>query len=127
MRNRNSVAFSFCDQSHKILQIDQELGESAATDGTIRPARRHSFDTIRRIVRMFPDAIQFPDQHDPGPLIDALVHFLLIQTVFGGNLVAIGTSEQAAKMSGIDPRPYRLAIFSLSGLQAGLGGLFSVA
>jgi len=53
--------------------------------------------------------------------------FVLGRTVFGRYLVAIGTNEQAARMAGIDGRPYRLAVLALSGLLAGLGGLFNAA
>ena len=51
---------------------------------------------------------------------------LLTQTVFGRYLVAIGTNEEAVRLSGIEPRPIKLAVFAISGLLAGLGGLFHV-
>ena len=60
-------------------------------------------------------------------LIVAAAQFVLTRTVFGRHLVAIGTNEQAARMSGIDSRPYRLAVLGLSGLLAGLGGIFNAA
>ena len=60
-------------------------------------------------------------------LLVAAAQFLLTRTVFGRHLVAIGTSEQAARMAGIDARPYRLAIFALSGALAGLAGIFNAA
>ncbi|MDH4072083.1 MAG: ABC transporter permease [Gammaproteobacteria bacterium] len=60
-------------------------------------------------------------------VIVALAQFVLTRTVFGRHLVAIGTNEQAARMAGIDSRPYRLAVLALSGLLAGLGGLFNAA
>ena len=53
--------------------------------------------------------------------------FVLTRTIFGRYLVAIGTNEQAARMSGIDPRPYRLAVLAISGARAGLGGIFNAA
>lgn len=59
--------------------------------------------------------------------IVAAAQFVLTRTVFGRHLVAIGTNEQAARMAGIDARPYRLAVLALSGLLAGLGGLFNAA
>ena len=55
----------------------------------------------------------------PALLIALLIvgagHFVLTRTVFGRHLVAIGTNEEAARMSGIDSRPYRLAVLALSG------------
>lgn len=52
---------------------------------------------------------------------------VLSRTVFGRYLVAIGTNEQAVRLSGIDPRPVKLAVFAIAGALAGLGGVFSVA
>ena len=53
--------------------------------------------------------------------------FVLTRTVFGRYATAIGTNEQAARMSGIDTRPYRLAVLAVSGALAGLGGVFNAA
>ncbi|MDH3439979.1 MAG: ABC transporter permease [Gammaproteobacteria bacterium] len=53
--------------------------------------------------------------------------FLLTRTVFGRHVIAIGSNEQAARMSGIDARPYRLFVLALSGALAGLGGIFNAA
>jgi ribose transport system permease protein len=53
--------------------------------------------------------------------------FALTRTVFGRHIVAIGTNEQAARMSGIDARPYRLCVLAVSGALAGLGGVFNAA
>ena len=53
--------------------------------------------------------------------------FVLTRTIFGRYLVAIGSNEQAALLSGIDSRPYRLAVLALSGALAGLGGIFNAA
>ncbi len=53
--------------------------------------------------------------------------FVLTRTVFGRHLVAIGTNEEAARMSGIDSRPYRLAVLGLSGMLAGVAGIFNAA
>ena len=53
--------------------------------------------------------------------------FLLTRTVLGRHLVAIGSNEQAASLSGIDSRPYRLGVLAFSGAMAGLGGIFNAA
>lgn len=60
-------------------------------------------------------------------LLVGVGQFVLTRTVFGRNLVAIGTNEQAARMSGIDSRPYRLAVLAISGALAGLAGIFNAA
>ena len=53
--------------------------------------------------------------------------FLLTRTVYGRYLTAIGTNDHAARMSGIDARPYRLLVLTISGGLAGLGGIFNAA
>ncbi len=52
---------------------------------------------------------------------------VLARTVFGRYMVAVGTNEEAVRLSGIDPRPTKVAVFALAGLLAGLGGVFHVA
>ena len=42
-------------------------------------------------------------------------------------MIAVGTNEEAVRLSGIDPRPVKLITFVLSGLLAGLAALFQVA
>lgn len=49
---------------------------------------------------------------------------VLSHTVFGRYALAIGGNEEAARLSGIDPRPIKVAILGLSGLLAGLGAVF---
>lgn len=56
-----------------------------------------------------------------------LAQILLTRTVAGRYLIAIGTNEAAVRMSGIDSRPYRIAVFALSGFLCGLGGLMQVS
>jgi len=53
--------------------------------------------------------------------------FLLTRTVMGRHLVAIGSNEQAARMSGIPARRYRFVVLAMSGALAGLGGVFNAA
>jgi len=62
----------------------------------------------------------------PFFLAIALVVFgqlVLSSTVFGRYLIALGTNEEAVRLSGIDPRPVKLAVFTLSGTLAALGGV----
>lgn len=49
--------------------------------------------------------------------------FLLSRTVFGRYCIAIGTNQEAVKMSGIRTEPYTITVFVISGLLCGLGGL----
>jgi ribose transport system permease protein len=66
------------------------------------------------------------------PFIVAIVivaagQLVLSRTVFGRYLVAIGTNEEAVRLSGIDPRPYKLAVFVLSGLLAAVAAVIQTA
>lgn len=49
--------------------------------------------------------------------------FLLSKTVFGRYCVAIGTNEEAVRMSGIRPAPYSITVFVLSGFMCALAGI----
>jgi ribose transport system permease protein len=66
------------------------------------------------------------------PFLLALVivvvgQLVLARTVFGRYLVAIGNNEEAVRLSGIDPRPYKLAVFALSGLLVGLAAVIDTS
>jgi len=52
---------------------------------------------------------------------------VLSRTVFGRYLIAIGTNEEAVRLSGIDPRPYKLAVFVLCGLLTAGGAVIQTA
>lgn len=50
-----------------------------------------------------------------------LGQLVLSRTVFGRYLVAIGTNEEAVRLSGIDPRPVKVAVFILAGVLVAMG------
>jgi ribose transport system permease protein len=52
---------------------------------------------------------------------------VLSRTIFGRYLVAIGTNEEAVRLSGIDPRPYKVGVFVLSGTLAALAAVIQTA
>lgn len=53
--------------------------------------------------------------------------FVLTKTVPGRYIVAVGANAQAARMSGINTKLYRMVVLAVSGALAGLGGVFNVA
>jgi len=53
--------------------------------------------------------------------------FLLTRTVFGRYIIAIGTNEPAAQVSGIKTEPYIMLVLVISGMLAGVGGLMNAA
>jgi ribose transport system permease protein len=56
-----------------------------------------------------------------------LGQLILTRTVFGRYLVAIGTNEEAVRLSGIDPRPYRMAVFMTSGLLVAIAAVIDTS
>ena len=49
--------------------------------------------------------------------------FILRFTVFGRMIYAIGTNEEAVRLSGHTPRNYKIAAFTISGLTAGIAAM----
>ena len=60
-------------------------------------------------------------------LVIILAQLLLTRTVFGRYLIGIGTNEEAVRLAGINPKPYKVAVFALMGLLAGLAALFQIS
>ncbi|MGP5098658.1 ABC transporter permease [Brachybacterium alimentarium] len=56
-------------------------------------------------------------------LVAALAWFLLSKTIFGRITVAIGSNEEAARLSGIDTRRWKLIIYIVAGLFTGVAGV----
>ncbi len=52
---------------------------------------------------------------------------VLSRTIFGRYLVAIGTNEEAVRLSGIDPRPYKVAVFVLAGVLGAVAAVIQTA
>src|SRR5262245_47360698 len=59
--------------------------------------------------------------------VAAAGQIVLSRTVFGRYVVAIGTNEEAVRLSGIDPRPVKWAVFAMSGTLAGLAAIVQSA
>jgi ribose/xylose/arabinose/galactoside ABC-type transport system permease subunit len=56
-------------------------------------------------------------------IITVIFAFVLTRTVFGRRVYAIGGNEIAAKVSGISVKRIKLAVYTLTGVLAGLAGL----
>lgn len=56
-----------------------------------------------------------------------LAQLALTRTVFGRYLVAIGTNEEAVRLSGINPGPVKLAVFGLTGLLVALAAVIDTS
>lgn len=60
-------------------------------------------------------------------LIVAAAQLILTRTVFGRYAIAIGTNEEAVRLSGIDPRPVKLTIFIATGLLVALAAIIDTS
>ena len=56
-----------------------------------------------------------------------VAHLVLTRTVFGRYMVAIGTNEEAVRLSGINTSPIKIAVFVISGFLAGLAAVSNVS
>ena len=56
-----------------------------------------------------------------------LGQFVLSSTVFGRYMVAIGTNEESVRLSGIDPRPVKLAVFMICGFLSAVAGVITTS
>jgi ribose transport system permease protein len=51
---------------------------------------------------------------------------VLSRTIFGRHMIAVGTNEEAVRLSGINVAKNKLAVFCIAGFLSGLGGFFHV-
>ena len=59
-------------------------------------------------------------------LITAAVWFLMTKTKFGRYVYAVGSNERAARLTGINVKLVKVAIFTLTGVLTGLAGFFYI-
>jgi ribose transport system permease protein len=78
-------------------------------------------DTIGGIAETHVLGLSLPFLLAVGVVI--LAQLVLTRTVFGRYLVAIGTNEEAVRLSGIDPRPRKLIVFLVAGLLVALAAI----
>lgn len=57
----------------------------------------------------------------------AVGQLVLTRTVFGRYMVAIGTNEEAVRLSGIDPRPVKLTVFMVTGLLVAIAAIIDTS
>jgi ribose transport system permease protein len=57
----------------------------------------------------------------------AVAQFVLLRTVFGRYAIAIGTNEEAVRLSGINPLPTKIAVFTICGLLASVAAVMNVS
>ncbi|MBI5388447.1 MAG: ABC transporter permease [Verrucomicrobia bacterium] len=60
-------------------------------------------------------------------VIVVVAQLVLSRTVFGRYMVAVGTNEEAVRLSGIDPRPIKLAVFLITGFLVALAAIIDTS
>ena len=126
-----------CGSVNGILVAYLSLPSFIVTLGMLEMARGMAYITTNSQTMYIGASIQKLALPIPGTgvsvaLIFALTtviagQFILTRTVLGRYITATGTNAQAARMSGIDTRFYRLLVLAVSGALAGLGGVFNAA
>jgi ribose transport system permease protein len=56
-----------------------------------------------------------------------LGQLVLARTVFGRYMIAVGTNEEAVRLSGVDPRPVRVAVFTIAGFLSAVAGVIETS
>jgi ribose transport system permease protein len=59
--------------------------------------------------------------------IVAIGQFVLSRTVFGRYMIAVGTNEEAVRLSGISTKPVKVAVFVIAGALAAAGAVIDVS
>jgi ribose transport system permease protein len=56
-------------------------------------------------------------------IVVMVAQLVLTGSIFGRYLIALGTNEEAVRLSGIDPRPIKIIVFTISGALSGLAAI----
>jgi ribose/xylose/arabinose/galactoside ABC-type transport system permease subunit len=104
------------------LLLFRGIARGAANDKTISSPETWLNELLTKLApeerwKLFPIGVWFMI------LMALFVSLLLKRTVFGRHVIAVGSNEVAAKMSGVSVQRVKLAVFVLAGLFTGLAGL----
>ncbi len=125
-----------CGTLNGLLVITWSLPSFIVTLGMLEIARGAAYLATDSRTIYIPGMLDFVTETSVAglslPLILAVVivvaaQFVLSRTVFGRYMVAVGTNEEAVRLSGIDPRPIKLAVFAISGFLAAVASIIHTA
>lgn len=126
----------FCGAFNGWVSVRWRLPSFIATLGMLEMARGGAHAITRSQTQYIGEAVgriadtTFLGLSPPFLLAVGVViatQLILTRTVFGRYLIAIGTNEEAVRLSGIDPRPIKLAVFLTSGLLVALAAIIDTA
>jgi ribose transport system permease protein len=121
------VTGGFCGLINGVVTVAWRLPSFIVTLGMLEVARGATYLVTRSQTQYIGAPIERVAEASllglsfPFLLAVALVvvgELMLTRTVFGRYLIAIGTNEEAVRLSGIDPRPVKVVVFTLCGLAA---------
>lgn len=125
-----------CGAVNGLLSVRLALPSFIVTLGTLEMARGATYLVTRSQTQYVGSAVEVLSEASllglsfpflAAVALVAVAQFVLSRTVFGRHALAIGTNEEAVRLSGIDPRPVKLAVFVVSGACAGLAGIVYTA
>ena len=126
------VVGALCGGLNGILVVRWQVPSFIATLGMLEMARGATYLVTRSETQYLGERVEgLASASVLGlsiPFLAALglvfvAELVLTRTVFGRYMVAIGTNEDALRLSGVDPRPVKLAVFIVSGVLAAVAGV----
>jgi len=130
------LAGAACGAFNGAVAIRWRLPSFIVTLGMLEMARGGAHALTQSQTQYLGSAVDFlPSAHLAGFSAPFLLALLLViaaqvalsRTVFGRHAIAIGTHEEAVRLSGIDPRPVKLAIFIAAGTLSALAAILDTA
>jgi len=131
------AAGAACGLVNGFISVHWSIPSFIVTLGMLESARGATYLLTRSETKYVGPRIEWLARPIPGlgastSFVIALMlvligHVLLTRTVLGRYMIAIGTNEEAVRLSGVDPRPTKLLTFVISGLCAAIAAVFQVS
>ena len=125
-----------CGVINGLITVTWAIPSFIVTLGMLEMARGAAFlvtDSRTKYIGSGVDAISAPWLFGVSPafVIALLVviggQLILSYSVFGRYMIGIGTNEEAMRLSGINPKPTKVLVFSLAGLMCAMGAVFHIS
>ncbi len=125
-----------CGTINGFISAKWRIPSFVVTLGMLEIARGGAYLATNSETKYLGESVGFIGSPIPGfgissALIAAIIvvivaQWILSKTLFGRYMIAIGTNEVAVRLSGVNPLFWKVLVFALAGLLAGLGGIFQL-
>ena len=125
-----------CGTINGFISAKWRIPSFVVTLGMLEIARGGAYLATNSETKYLGESVGFIGSPIPGfgisfALIAAIIvvivaQWILSKTLFGRYMIAIGTNEEAVRLSGVNPLFWKVLVFALAGLLAGLGGVFQL-